>query len=386
MIRTPRTPAVPPLLVPLLPVIAAVTFVLTAPADGQTPALEAATQPLTSPSLDDHTPPDPDLFKPVSLTIFFENDGAFVRPNHNSDRHYTSGEALHIAGPLTPIDDTAPRLTPSSRDAAGFVFVQQIFTPNDITDPTPDRDDRPYAGYLYGGLFYQRQHYNLNGVDTLDHVELDLGIVGPSSLAEEAQSEIHRLTDDPDPQGWDTQLADEPQVQLNLRRQWRIDLLDAPLNPTAPGESPGWFNDVGLQLIPEASLDIGTAKRRANAGAFFRVGTNLPDDFGPTRLTVPRSAAGVPVRGLSQYLFAGVVGRYVEWDTLLDGSYASDPSRSVDREPWQAEATFGAAIEWDEGPWNFRFTYSQTYLTREFEEQTTDDGYGTIAVTFTYRF
>ena len=350
----------------------------------------AATQP--APILDpvepldlDPAPADPGI-EPVQFSIFFENDGSFVRPNHNSDRHYTSGQALHIAGPVDPIFDTRAHQVPSTRDAAGFVFVQQIYTPDDTDREVPDPEDRPYAGFLYGGLFYQRQHYNLNGIDTLDHVQLDLGIVGPSSLAEEAQSEVHRLTNDPDPMGWDFQLGDEPQVQLNLRRQWRIDLLNEPLNPTAPDADPGWFNDLGLQLIPEVSLDIGTAKRRANAGAYLRFGTNLPDDFGPTRLTAPGSATGVPVRGLSQYLFVGVVGRYVEWDTLLDGSYARDPSPSVEREPWQAEATLGAAIEWDEGPWNFKFTYSQTFLTRDFEEQVTDDGYGSIAVTATYRF
>ena len=375
--------------VPLGLVLLCLAAALTAspPLAAQTPTSDSA--PGNIPAPNESIPdlrPSTAPFTPVSLTIFFENDGTFARPNHNSDRHYTSGQGFHIASPLNPIADTEASRRPSNRDAAGFVLVQQIYAPDDITDPTPPPDDRPYAGYLYGGLFYQRQSYNLNGIDTLDHVQLDLGFVGPSSLAEQSQSEVHRLTGDADPQGWDFQLGDEAQIQLNLRRQWRIDLLDAPLSPTATDHDPRWFDDIELQLIPEVSLDVGTALRRANAGAYARLGTNLPDDFGPTRMTVPGSAAGVPVRGFSPYLFAGVVGRYVEWDTLLDGSYSRDPSRSVEREPWQAEATVGAAVEFDQGPWNFKFTYSQTYLSRAFEEQTTDDGYGSIAVTATYRF
>jgi hypothetical protein len=103
-------------------------------------------------------------------------------------------------------------------------------------------------------------------------------------------------------------------------------------------------------------------------------------------MTAPGSAAGLPVRGLSTYLFAGAVGRYVEWDTLLDGSYARDPSRSVEREPWQAEGTVGAAIEFSNAAWNFKLTYSQTWLTHAFKKQALNDGYGSIGVTAAYRF
>ncbi|MEL7089394.1 MAG: hypothetical protein AAGL98_13295, partial [Planctomycetota bacterium] len=31
---------------------------------------------------------------PVSLTLFFENDGSFVRPQDDDDRHYTSGQGI----------------------------------------------------------------------------------------------------------------------------------------------------------------------------------------------------------------------------------------------------------------------------------------------------
>ncbi len=145
------------------------------------PGIEAAPDLLTS----------AETFKPVSLTLFFENDGTFVRPNRGSDRHYTSGQGFHLASPLDPVTDTDDSRRSLNRDAIGFVLVQQIYAPEDITDPNPPPDDRPYAGYLYGGLFYQRQSYNPDGIDTLDHVQLDLGVVGPSSLAEQSQSEVH---------------------------------------------------------------------------------------------------------------------------------------------------------------------------------------------------
>src|SRR3546814_2220516 len=61
-----------------------------------------------------------------------------------------------------------------------------MFTPNDITDRNPPRDERPYAGWLYGSI----------GIvsDTgsrLDHLQLTLGIVGPYSGAKDTRSEEH---------------------------------------------------------------------------------------------------------------------------------------------------------------------------------------------------
>ena len=316
--------------------------------------------------------------KPASLALFFENDGTFTRPNHNSDRHYTSGQGFAIARHQNGGDAIADALGLSADGTAvGLTLVQQIFTPDNIGPALPAANDRPYAGYLYLGGYWQREK---DGV--FDHVELDLGVVGPSSLAEPAQEWIHDVFDEPDP-NWTTQLGDEFAYNLTLRRKWRMMLWgEAGFEPGAEFAPGVW----GLQLIPEVGLDVGNVYRRVNAGGTLRFGFNLPDDFGPARLTDPGSATGQPVPGLSTYAFVKGIGRYVEWNTFIEGSNERNPSRSVSLEPWVGEIGGGFAVDWRRGNWTFSATYQQLYFSREFEEQTTDDGLGAIALRALYEF
>src|SRR5690606_40105975 len=49
-------------------------------------------------------------------------------------------------------------------------------------------EDRPYAGWLYMGFAY-----NARQEAKMDTVEIDIGMVGPASLAHQAQDFIHDL-------------------------------------------------------------------------------------------------------------------------------------------------------------------------------------------------
>ncbi len=308
-----------------------------------------------------------------SLTFYFDNDGTFVRPNDNTDRHYTSGQGFSLAwrGAGTGFED-ALGLAPA-KTAAGLVVAQQIFTPDNIDQP-PEPGDRPYAGFLFVGGFWQREKS-----DVLDHVQLDVGVVGPSSQAEFVQESIHDLFDAPDPD-YDDQLEDELQVNLILRRKWRVGLGETVL----AGQPIGW------QLIPRVDLELGTTFRRASAGGLLRVGYQLPDDFGPGRLTDVASETTLTFEGrdtgLSVYLFGGAVARYVEFNTLLDGSFSRDPSLSVERIPLVGEFSGGFGLEWKRHGLQVRLAYQQTYFTREFETQDGENTVGSIALRLIYGF
>lgn len=316
--------------------------------------------------------------QPASLTLYFENDGSFVGPRSNSDRHYTSGQGLSVAWHENGGNDIADALNlPSDGTAVGLTLVQQIFTPDGIGDVVLDPDDRPYAGFLFLGGFWQREYQ-----DVFDHVQLDIGVVGPSSLGEQAQEWIHDLIDDTDP-NWIDQLGDEFAFNLTLRRKWRLDLWEQAVAGESSSFSPQTW---GLQLIPEVGVDVGNVYRRANAGGTLRFGFNLPDDFGPPRLMDPGSATGGPVEGLSTYVFARGLGRYVEWNTFIEGSNERDPSQSVSLQPWVGEIGGGFAVDWRRGNWSLSAAYQQTYLSQEFEEQTTDDSFGSIALRARYEF
>lgn len=311
---------------------------------------------------------------PAVLSFYFENDGTFARPNDNTDRHYTSGQGASVAwrGGGRGIAD-ALGLSTQNRTATGLVLAQQIFTPDNISLPRED-DDRPYAGYLFLGGFWQRQDNNL-----LDHVQIDVGVVGPSSLAEQTQEVVHDVfgAEDPD---WSGQLGDELQVNLTLRRKWRVDL----------GESTAGGFPVKWQLIPRLETDLGTTYRRAAAGGVLRVGYQLVDDFGPGGLTDLASETSDDFAniqsGVSVFVFGEAVVRYVEWNTFLDGSNSRDPSLSVSSQPWVGEFGGGFGVEWKRGRVHSRLGYTQTYSTREFETQNGGNTVGSIALRIAVEF
>jgi lipid A 3-O-deacylase len=78
----------------------------------------------------------------------------------------------------------------------GFIGALTIYTPEDIGRRDLIPDERPYAGWTYGGLFFQRSRpisandfYEKPGdsIGSFEALEIDLGIVGPSSLSQNAQ-------------------------------------------------------------------------------------------------------------------------------------------------------------------------------------------------------
>lgn len=296
--------------------------------------------------------------------VIWENDGGILRPG-GPDRHYTNGLLFSYAHQ----PDWARQVTDglgleSTATAAGYHFGQQIFTPENLTLAMPDPADRPYAGYLFGGLFWQRE----NG-DQLDHLQTDLGVVGPSSGADDVQDWVHDWFGGQDPQGWNTQIGDEFTYQLTYRHKWRIDLGD-----------PGFFGDeLRWQLIPQAGFGLGNVYRQIELGATLRVGQQLLDNFGPASIADRGSATGLSRRWAADRagqtprfrwsLFGKAGVRFVEHNIFLDGP-DGEPGPSVDSEPVVGEFTGGVELSYRiNDHWSIDASYANTLLTDEFEDQ-----------------
>lgn len=86
---------------------------------------------------------------------------------------------------------------------------QDMFTPDNIGASEPIYDDRPYAGYLYLGLAGRKIVR-----ERTTFFEVDIGVVGPYSMAEDVQSWVHERIGSAKPNGWDNQLHNEPTIQL----------------------------------------------------------------------------------------------------------------------------------------------------------------------------
>jgi lipid A 3-O-deacylase len=303
------------------------------------------------------------------LAVIEENDLFF-----RTDRHYTQG--LKIA--YLQRDGDLPRcaawlsetLPPWGFDLGaekfGYELGQSIFTPADIDSPQLLPEDRPYAGWLYFGFVLQRRGLTAHQRMTLEHFQLDAGIIGPWSLAEVAQKVVHDLRALNTPAGWDNQLGNEPGIALKYQRS--LNLLPARSGPRY------------LDIIPHAGFSLGNVDTSVRAGALARVGFNLPDDFGvPTidsLVTIDGGRSASRKRGRYGFnVFTGVEVRGVIYSAFLDGSLFQH-SHSVDKKPFVLEWKNGIALILD----RVELAIAYVYRSHEFTRQTEENEYGSIVL------
>lgn len=310
------------------------------------------------------------------VTMLEENDSLFF----NSDKHYTQGIRLSYLGP--DIDRDGFWSGPFDLvGALGFVFPpaaersrrysiavgQSVFTPKETGLVPPDRRDRPYAGWLYGSLSLLQD----SDRRTLDHVELQLGVIGPGSFGKETQNTWHQFIGIKEADGWGDQLQNELGVDLSYEKKWRLPLLGDGRN--------------GVDLIPELGATAGNVFTYGETGALLRIGKNLQADYGPVRIRPALSGTdyfnGDYLDGdFGFYVFAGVQGRVVARNVFLDGSsFRSSPG--VDKKPLVADLQAGFSLFWSTA---IRADFSVVRRTPEFHGQHTPDVIGTASLSFSW--
>jgi len=305
----------------------------------------------------------------------------------NTDCDYTNGVKLSWVSPdLTEYRDagTLPGIIYRLSDYLPFIHAdstqrnvainigQNMYTPEDITTADPDPLDRPYAGWLYIGFGFHNKTERW-----LDIIELNIGVVGPLSFAEDTQKFVHRnIRGNVIPQGWDHQIGNEPSINIVGERKlrfWRL------------GEARGPAADAFVHF----GGSLGTLYTFANTGFTLRTGWNLPTDFGsspiriagdvnaPTASDDPRIEGGA---GWGLHIFADVDQRAVLRDGTLDGNLFSN-SVSVDKLPFVTDVSFGVSViikRW-------KFSYAQVARSKEFHTQKDEwHVFGSVSASFTY--
>lgn len=240
---------------------------------------------------------------------------------------------------------------------------QSMFTPSDISIPTVQTNDRPYAGWTYGSIGVISDTGN-----SLDNLQLTLGMVGPASGAHETQDFVHDTIGSIDPQGWKYQLHNEPGLILEYERKWRSIYEFSPFG-------------FGMDVTPSIGGAIGNIYTHASAGATARIGLDLPADYGPPliRPNLPGSDFFIPNENFAWYLFAGVEGRAVARNIFLDGNSFRD-SPSVEKENLVGGLQAGLAVIIGDT----RIAYTHIVRSKEFVGQQKRDEFG--ALTVSYRF
>lgn len=310
-----------------------------------------------------------------------ENDLFGTPLGSNTDRHYTQGLKFTWLGG----DDDLPRWAKQVSDDIpqmglhataqnlGYVFGQNMYTPQNLHTSALITNDRPYAGWLYGGVYLQRREgVDDSSVPVQESFEVDFGTTGPAALGGTIQTWFHREYVPNDvPSGWHNQLAGEPGLLLKYERFWRLSV----------NEQSSRYID----FIPHVGGDLGNIMIFQNLGGTVRVGKNLPDDFGPQIIDSPASLGGgiTPTSPpFSFYLFGGADGRAVEHNIFLDGnSFRGGPS--VERIPWVADLSAGAALRLFR---HLEMSYTRVIRTHEFVGQHNGDVFGSIEAKAMFRY
>jgi lipid A 3-O-deacylase len=313
-----------------------------------------------------------------ALTLYEENDALSLRGRQ--DGRYTQGARVSRVFPTAATPSLAkeiaqqfPLYDEDATTAIGVVLGQTIYTPRDIEVEGLQKRDRPYAGWLYGGVVISNAKLADDGRagDVQETVELDLGVVGDASQARRFQTQYHEWTDAQRPEGWDHQIGFEVGVVATYENRHRVLYArDLPLGTE-------------FDFMPSYGGAVGNVDTHAGGGATARFGINVPRDMGVN--TISTTAMEVTRAGNdawpSFYLFGGAEGRGVVRNIFLDGNTFED-SHHVDKKPLVGEFRTGFAIQYRA----LRFTYAWITRSPEFNGQRSWQRYGSASLGLFFDF
>ena len=304
-------------------------------------------------------------FELESFSFSMENDA-----NVDTDYGYTHGariSALFYRGDTQDSFLNIPFTSSKNRNNfISFAYAQQMFTPDYLDEIELIKDDRPYAGYSYIEIGLHQ-----TSKTALDSLTLQTGIVGPSSGMEDLQALFHKNIEARDAAGWKYQLENEFIVQLNYMHKWRLELPKV--------------SNLESVLIPYSGVNLGNASIKASAGAQYRIGFNIPKDFGTNSMN-EGSYSSLPIESKA------VVNDSSKWALSLNLSLGSnlvakdiflDDWYEVERNYFNAYMSAGVTVRYK----NFSVDYQHNYYTKDYEQRDLYKeykGYGFLILTYNF--
>lgn len=300
------------------------------------------------PALAQSPPPPGDT---ASIWTIQDENAALTTSDSLPDRNYTNGIRLGWTSGEGGAPDFLERfgqtLWGAGRQRIAVDLTQQIYTPTDTEATNPPLTDRPYAGVLLGTVSLIHDSDRARSV-----LGLGVGVVGPSALGQTVQNGFHNLIGQNPNAGWDTQLHDEPLIEITGQRAWRL-----PMGPIGALET---------DALPELTAAVGNLRIYAQTGITLRLGQGLDSDYGVARLLPGLTGTDVfhPDRPFAWYVFVGADAQAVAYDVTLNGNTWQE-SRNATLTPLVAEFQGGLAIM----AGDLRLSYTQVVQTQEYAHQ-----------------
>ncbi len=261
------------------------------------------------------------------------------------DQYYTSGIFPAVRFLRDSIRNTKVITT--------FQLNHRIYTPRKVTWRYEYQMDRPYAGMAsISGIneYYFPTNQYLK-------VHLELGWIGPKTLADKTQMTYHGWFGMPPPNGWDLQISDAP----------IINIYGTYLKT--------WYSVPGFELNTETNLSLGTIYDNVRQEFMIRFG-----DFKP--ITSSALTGGLlgnrrlhyKQKEVSEFYLLYAPGvEYVFHNTTLEGNLFNDKSPYTEQAfPWVFQHRFGMMLSWP----RFDFGFIAYFRTHENEKAEKHDYVG----------
>lgn len=277
------------------------------------------------------------------------------------DRYYTNGNFAHFRHALKQ-ENLNPKIEKKILD---FELGHKVYNPFWSHVPDPNMHDRPFAAYAYASagvnLFYKNE--------SILKASAQLGIIGPSALGKEVQTEFHEkiLKAYYTVEGWEYQVKDEIGLNLDLSYQ-------------------SLFYRTSNHLVDVSgatSLLIGNTLSGINVGLLFRFGNLNPfyeSSYANSR--IKNKQGDHSKTPLEFYLFTKPQLNFAAYDaTIQGGLFRSDKGPvTFGLRHWVYSQQIGVNFAWK----RLSAKYIVTLKTREVKSQA--DAYHYGSAVFAYHF
>ncbi|RZK50322.1 MAG: lipid A deacylase LpxR family protein [Pedobacter sp.] len=292
----------------------------------------------------------------------FKNEFGFKSENdaylfYGQDRYYTNGLFIYFRH---AVDEQ--KLKKLEKLTYEISAGQKMYNPVSGFSPDPDKQDRPFAGYLYAGgnvsLFYKNESVLKTG--------LELGVVGPDALGKEAQQLLHDLVGFYEIEGWQYQIKN--QFAINLNAEY-TQLLHRSATKKVDFSFDGYAN-------------LGTTFSGAGAGILFRAGNiNQLFNSASTNSIISNNGKGEKITKNELFFYAKPQLNFVAYDATVEGSLFNDNSPVTFK---TKPLVFAQQLGFNYSTPRFTFDYSIIFKSKEIKSTAKAHQYG--AISMFYRF
>ncbi|MES2419596.1 MAG: lipid A deacylase LpxR family protein [Bacteroidota bacterium] len=293
----------------------------------------------------------------------FKNEFGFKSDNdayllYGQDRYYTNGLFIYFRHAANQ-QKLGPKLEKFIYEVSAG---QKMYNPISGNVGKKEKQDRPFAGYLYAGgsasFFYKKE--------SVLKTNLELGTIGPDALGEEAQKLLHQLIGFYEINGWQYQIKNELTANLNI--QYTKLLHRSAAN--------------NLDFSVETYLNAGTTFNGAGVGLLLRTGDiNQLFNSSYTNAVIGNKESTARLVKKELFFYIKPQLNYVAYDATIQGSlFNNDSPLTFGTKPF----VFAQQLGFNVSSSRFTFDFSLLFKSKEIKSTAKAHQYGSISMY--YRF